>query len=409
MTRTESQLTATTAPVEELEIARGCPYAPNAQHVGFQQQGRPVKVSLANLAPGAPVWAVSSHADIRTMLIDSRFSADRQKQGFPFQVDGQPGNFRRTMISMDGPEHRDVRRSVTAEFTLKRMKALQPRIQQIVDGCLDAMLAGPKPADLVSALSLPVPSLVICGQLGVPYEDHDFFQARSNKLLLRGASAEERLRALDELLEFLGGLIAEKETAPTDDLLGRQIVRLREEGTYRREDLARMAFLLLVAGHETTANMISLGAMVLMDRPEDADALRADPGKIPVAVEELLRYFTIAEFIPTRVATEDVELGGSLIKAGDVLVALCNVANRDPEVFPGGDELDMQRGARHQLAFGFGAHQCLGQNLARMELEIVYSTLLRRIPTLRSAIPTDELPFKHDADIYGIHEFPVVW
>ncbi|MYT14304.1 cytochrome P450 [Streptomyces sp. SID4951] len=392
-----------------MEIARSCPYSPNAQHIEFQQQSRPVKVALASLGPGAPAWAVSSHADICTMLTDNRFSADRQKQGFPFQVDGQPGNFRRTMISMDGPEHKGVRRSIAGEFTLKRMKALQPRIQQIVDDCIDAMLVGSKPVDLVSALSLPVPSLVICEQLGVSYEGHDFFQSRSHRLLLRDASAEERLRALDELLEFLSELIIEKEVEPTDDLLGRRIVKLREEGTYRHEDLVRMAFLLLVAGHETTANMISLGTMILMDRPDDAEALRADPSRIPVAVEELLRYFTIAEFIPTRVATEDVELGGSLIKAGDVLVALCNVANRDPVVFPDGDELDMQRGARHQLAFGYGAHQCLGQNLARMELEIVYSTLLRRIPTLRSAVPTADLMFKHDADIYGIHEFPVTW
>ncbi|MFF7231135.1 cytochrome P450 [Streptomyces sioyaensis] len=407
MTTTER---ASTAPVQQLEISRRCPYSPNAQHLEFQQQGRPVEVTLASLMPGARVWAVSSHADVRTMLTDSRFSADRQKQGFPFQVDGQPGNFRRTMISMDGPEHKDVRRSIAGEFTLQRMKALQPRIQQIVDDCIDAMLAGPKPVDLVSALSLPVPSLVICEQLGVPYDGHDFFQARSHKLLLRGASPEERLRALDELLEFLSDLITKKEAEPTDDLLGRRIVKLREEGTYRHEDLVRMAFLLLVAGHETTANMISLGAMVLIDHPDDAEVLRADPGnKIPVAVEELLRYFTIAEFIPTRVATEDVELGGTLIKAGDVLVALCNAANRDPAVFPDGSELDMHRGARHQLAFGYGPHQCLGQNLARMELEVVYSTLLRRIPTLRSAIPTTDLMFKHDADIYGIHEFPVTW
>jgi len=400
---------SSTAPVQQLEIARGCPYSPNAQHVEFQRQGRPVEVALASLTPGAPVWAVSRHADIHTMLTDHRFSADRQKQGFPFQVDGQPGNFRRTMISMDGPEHKDVRRSIAGEFTLKRMRALQPRIQEIVDDCIDAMLARPKPVDLVSAFSLPVPSLVICEQLGVSYEAHEFFQDRSHRLLLRDASAEARLRALDELLEFLSGLITEKEAEPTDDLLGRRIVKLRGEGTYRHEDLVRMAFLLLVAGHETTANMISLGMMVLIERPADAEVLRADPGKIPMAVEELLRYFTIAEFIPTRVATEDVELGGSLIRAGDVLVALCNVANRDPVVFPEGDELDMQRGARHQLAFGFGAHQCLGQNLARMELEIVYSTLLRRIPTLRSAVPTSDLMFKHDADIYGIHEFPVTW
>ncbi|MEU9608319.1 cytochrome P450 [Streptomyces sp. NPDC048057] len=400
---------SSTASVQQLEIARACPYSPNPQHVDFQREGRPVKVTLATLKPGAPVWAVSRHGDVRTMLTDERFSADRQEQGFPFQVDGQPGNFRRTMISMDGPEHRDVRRAVTGEFALKRIKEMRPDIQQIVDDCIDGMLTGPKPTDLVEALALPVPSLVICGQLGVPYEDHEFFQSRSHSLLLRGVSAEERLRALDDLLDYLSDLITRKEADPPDDLLGRQIVKLRGAGTYRREDLARMAFLLLVAGHETTANMISLGTMALLDRPDDAAFLRTNPQEIPVAVEEFLRFFTIAEFIPTRVATEDVELGGSLIEAGDVLVALGNTANRDPDVFPHGGELNIRRGTRNQLAFGYGAHVCLGQHLARLELEIVHETLLRRIPSLRSAVPTAELPFKKDADIYGIHEFPVTW
>jgi cytochrome P450 len=170
-----------------------------------------------------------------------------------------------------------------------------------------------------------------------------------------------------------------------------------------------LAFLLLVAGHETTANMISLGTMALLEHPEDARAIRADPAKAPMAVEELLRYFTIAEFVTSRVAKEDVELGGVVIRAGEGVVPLGNMANRDPEVFDRPDELDIERGARNHLAFGFGAHQCLGQNLARMELEIVFSTLVRRIPDLRPAVPLDTLPFKDDANIYGIHEFPVTW
>ncbi|OAP20681.1 MULTISPECIES: cytochrome P450 [Amycolatopsis] len=393
----EDELTA--AP--ELELARACPYRPNAQHVRVRDAARPVRMRLPS---GMPVWAVAGHRGIRAVLADDRFSADRQRQGFPFAVDGQPGAFRRTMISMDGAEHRAARSAVAGEFTVRRVRQLRPRIDRIVHECLDALLAGPKPADLVRALALPVPSRVICEQLGVPYSDHDFFQTRSTTMLLRTATAPQRLRAIDELLAALETLIAEKEAAPSEDLLGRQIRKGREDGEYRRTALVRMAFLLLVAGHETTANMISLGALNLAERPLLAAALRADPARAPLLVEELLRRFTIAEFIPTRVATEDVHLDGERIAAGEVVVLLCNAADHDPAVFPG-----PRRGARDHLAFGHGPHQCLGQQLARTELEIVYTALATRLPGLRAAVPARRLRFKTDAEIYGIHEFPVTW
>jgi cytochrome P450 len=170
-----------------------------------------------------------------------------------------------------------------------------------------------------------------------------------------------------------------------------------------------LGFLLLIAGHETTANMISLGVMTLLEDPVQLAALRADPDITPRAVEELLRYFTIAEFATSRVAKEDIEIGGVLIRAGEGVIALGNAANRDPAAFENGDKLDFERGARHHITFGFGAHQCLGQNLARMELQIVFDTLFRRVPGLRLAVPVDELPFKDDAAIYGLYELPVTW
>jgi cytochrome P450 len=340
------------------------------------------------------------------MLTDPRFSSDRRLKGFPFvpveQREGAQGT--PPMIGLDPPEHTEARRVVVGEFTVKKMNALRPRIQEIVDEHLDGLLAGPRPADLVSALALPVPSLVICELLGVPYADHDFFQVRSAKLLLRELPSEKRRAAAEEIRDYLVALVDKKAEDPGDDLISRQLAKGGD-----REDLVSLSFLLLVAGHETTANMISLGAMTLLENPQMLDAMKADPALTPRAVEELLRYFTIAEFFTSRLAREDVEIGGTLVRAGEAVISLANVADRDPAVFPDGDKLDIDRGARHHLAFGFGFHQCLGQHLARLELQVVFDSLFARIPGLKLAIPVDEVPFKNDAQIYGVYCLPVTW
>jgi cytochrome P450 len=389
--------------VSTLPITRSCPYAPPEEHVRLREEAA---ISRVTLPSGNEAWVLTRLQDTRAMLSDPRFSSDRSNPGFPLALFGrrQVMNFRPSLISMDPPEHGPARRAVVGEFTVKRMAALRPRIQEIVDEHLDAMLAGPQPADLVQALSLPVPSLVICELLGVPYADHEFFQVRSAKLLRRSTSPEDRRAAVDELRTYLDDLITRKEQEPGDDLLSRQL-----EKAPSREELVSLAFLLLIAGHETTANMISLGTMALLEHPEALAAIRENPANTPSAVEELLRYFTIAEFATSRVATEDVELGGVLVRKGEGVIALSNTANRDPEAFADPDDLDVDRGARHHVAFGFGAHQCLGQNLARMELQIVFDTLFRRLPGLRLVAPSAELPFKDDASVYGLYELPVAW
>ncbi len=345
------------------------------------------------------------------MLTDPRFSSDRNHPNFPFQQriteDMKP--IRISLIGMDPPQHGPARRAVVGEFTVKRLRELRPRIQQIVDEHIDAMLAGPRPVDLVSALSLPIPSLVICELLGVPYADHDFFQARSGRLLNRAVEADERLRSRDELIEYLGKLVTEKIREPGQDLLSRQIHKQRDEGDIDEENLVELAFLLLVAGHETTANMISLSTVALLQHPESLAKIKADPDQTLPAVEELLRYFTIAEFANARVATEDVELGGVLIREGEGVLALSSTANRDPEVFPEPDTLDIERGSRNHIAFGYGPHQCLGQNLARLELQIVIDTLFSRIPDLRIVPELEEIPFKYDGQVFGVYELPVTW
>ena len=387
-----------------LPLARTCPFAPPAEHLRLQEAD---PVAWVTLPTGEQVWALSRIDDVRTMLTDPRFSADRTHPGFPHLAPGRramAGALKRMMVSMDPPEHGRARGAVMGEFTARRMAALRPRIQQIVDECIDALVAGPRPADLVRALSLPVPSLVICHLLGVPYADHEFFQRGTEALLRQGTPPEQRQAALAGLYTYLGELIARKAGEPGDDLISRQLAEATDP-----QDVVSLAMLLLIAGHETTANMISLGVMMLLERPEQLAVIREDPGKTPSAVEELLRYFTIGEYSLSRVAVGDVELGGRLIRAGEGVVVLSNAANRDPAAFPDGDRFDVERGARHHIAFGFGAHQCLGQNLARLELQIVFDTLVRRIPGLRLAAPVDELPFKDDANDYGLYELPVTW
>jgi len=403
-------MTTEAEPVSTLPVTRTCPYAPPAEHRRLRAETPIAKVTLPT---GATTWVATRHEDIRTILSDPRFSANRRHPGFPRLSQEPPPDtaLKPTLVELDPPEHGPVRRAVLGEFTVKRMAALAPRIQQIVDEHIDAMLAGPRPVDLVQALSLPVPSLVICELLGVPYADHEFFQAHSAKIVSHKTPAEEVVRSVTDLMAYLHKLVIDKEQNPTDDLLGRQILqqRQREEGGVDREALVSMGFLLLIAGHETTANMISLSTLVLLQNPEKLAAVRQDPEKTLAAVEELLRYFTIAELAMGRVAKEDVEIGGVIIRAGEGVLALANTGNRDPEVFENADELDLERGARNHLAFGFGPHQCLGQNLARLELQIVIDTLFRRIPGLRPAVPVEELSFKDESTVYGIREFPVTW
>ncbi|MGN9844261.1 cytochrome P450 [Nonomuraea sp. H19] len=396
----------------ELPVERGCPFSPPAEYERLREQA---PISKVRLVSGGEAWWVSGHEEGRAVLADGRFSSDRRKDGFPlFNVDAATLRQLRSqpplMLGMDGAEHAAARRPVIGEFTVKRLAALRPRIQDIVDHFIDDMLAtDQRPVDLVQALSLPVPSLVICELLGAPYTDHDFFQGRTAVAVRRTSSSQDRQRAFAELRAYLDELITRKESEPGDDLFGRQIARQRQEGTLDHAGLVSLAFLLLTAGHETTANMISLGVVGLLSHPEQLALIKADPGKTPMAVEELLRYFAITDTVVSRVATEDARIGGANIKAGEGVIVSGLSANWDPAVFKNPAELDVERGARHHLAFGFGPHQCLGQNLARMELQIVFDTLFRRIPTLRLAAPVEDLPFKTDAIIYGVDELPVTW
>ncbi|MCZ0991219.1 cytochrome P450 [Streptomyces diastatochromogenes] len=387
--------------------AARCPFDPPPALKELQQQAPLVKVRQWD---GSESWLVTRYADQRALLGDPRVSADPDRPGYPTKASPAAGEGKLSFIMMDDPEHARLRRMVTAPFAVKRVEALRPAVQRIVDGLIDDLLAGPNPADLVETFALPIPSLVICELLGVPYADHAFFQDHTKTMVHRDATPEQRGQASREVAAYLAGLIGERVTRPQEDLLsgiaGRVIA-----GELTHQQATEMALLLLIAGHETTANMIALGTLALLQHPDQLALLREsdDPRFIAGAVEELLRYLHITHLGRRRAVTEDIEIGGQVVKAGEGLIMVNEIGNRDPEVFADPDRLDLTRDARRHVAFGFGVHQCLGQPLARMELQVVYGTLYRRIPTLRPACALEDVPFKHDAFIYGVHELPVAW
>ncbi|MFG2915604.1 cytochrome P450 [Kitasatospora sp. NPDC048298] len=385
--------------------ARGaCPFAPPP---AYDEARREEPVSRVTLWDGSTSWLVTRHEDIKAVLSDPRFSADSTRPGFPFVSEGarQLNTGRPTIIRMDDPEHAHFRRMLTGEFMVRKVEALRPEIQRIADELLDRMTDGRTSADLVREFALPLPSLVICLLLGVPYQDHDFFQGCSRVLLRRASTAEEVSTAQAELAAYLVELTEAKRARPDDSILS----RLVERGELSTEEIAGMGRLLLVAGHETTANMTSLSVLALLRNPDQLDHLRKHPESVPGAVEELLRYLSIVHSGLTRVATEDVDVAGVRITAGEGVICMVNTANRDEREFPGADELDLTRDARRHLAFGFGVHQCLGQPLARLELQIALTSVLRRLPELRLAVPFEEVPFRGEMLVYGLHELPVSW
>ncbi|MCS7476674.1 cytochrome P450 [Umezawaea endophytica] len=384
--------------------AQGCPFDPPPELRKLQEEGPLTRVRLWD---GTTPWLVTRYADQRAVLGDKRVSADMTHPTYPRQA---PGNASLSFIGMDDPEHSRLRRMVGSAFMVKRVEAMRPAVQKIVDDAVDALLAGPRPVDLVEAFALPVPSLVICDLLDVPYADHDFFQGNSKAMVNRDSTVEERTAASGALAEYLGRLVARKIENPGDDLLSRLGEKVKA-GELTHRGATEMAVLLLIAGHETTANMIALSTLALLRDPDQLALLRDtdDPSVAVTATDELLRYLNITHGGRRRVALEDLEVAGQLVKAGEGLILPNDIANRDTEVFTDPDTIDVTREARHHLAFGFGVHQCLGQPLARLELQIVYRTLYRRIPELRLAADFEDIPFKHDGFVYGVYSLPVTW
>ncbi|MGW6445449.1 cytochrome P450 [Lentzea sp. NPDC055074] len=371
---------------------------------------RPVSPML--FPDGHEGWLVSGYEAVRQALADTRFSS-RQDLGIihvPFPTPGMPemtepvpqtpGLF----IAMDPPDHTRLRRKLTGAFTVKRMKALEEGIIEITERQLDELAKLTPPVDLVKEFALPVPSLVICEILGVPYADRDTFQHNSSKFMERQVNLEDKMAAYMAINNYLVELAVGKRAEPGDDLLS----DLARDEDLSIEELVGMAFLLLLAGHETTANMLALGTFALLEHPEQLEALRSDPSLIPDAVEELLRYLAVADIF-FRYAAEDIEFFGETIREGSMVVLSLLAGNHDPERYEHADELDVHRNARGHLAFGHGVHQCLGQQLARIEMRAGFEGLLRRFPALELAVPAREVKLRTDMNIYGVHALPVTW
>lgn len=357
-------------------------------------------------------WLVTGYEEVRQLMADNRFSS-RQDIGIlhvPYEIPGMPTPTEPSpqvpglFIAMDPPDHTRLRRKLTGAFTVRRMKQLEEHITAITEAQLDALERLTPPVDLVREFALPVPSLVICELLGVPYEDRDTFQENSARFMQREISLEDKMAVWGALTSFLGELVVGKRANPGEDILS----DLARDEDLSIEELVGIAFLLLLAGHETTANMLGLGTFALLQHPEKLAELRADPDLAPAAVEELMRYLSVADIF-FRYASEDLELGGETIPEGSTVVVSLLAANRDPKRFEAPDTLDFHRNARGHTGFGHGVHQCLGQQLARIEMRAGFEGLVRRFPTLALAVPPEEVRVRTDMNIYGVHELPVTW
>jgi cytochrome P450 len=395
-------------PTYPFERQAGCPFDPP---LDVRAPGQaPRKVTIWD---GQTAWLFTHHRQIETLLSDSRVSHDTTNPHYPHETAGFKARaFQgQSFINRDDPEHGRLRRMANPAFTAKRVMALREVIQADVDRLIDEMLAGPKPVDLVAAFALPVPSLMIAILLGIPEQDVERFQSAAAVAITKDTPPAVVEQTQGALLDYLEQLIQSKVSSPSEDLLSDLATKNVATGQITAREAAVTARLLLIGGHETTANMISLSTVVLLQHPEQLAELRAaeDPALMASAVEELLRYNTIAHNGMRRVALEDIELDGLTIKAGDGLILSLDGGNRSPEIYPEPDTLDIHRDARGHLAFGWGTHGCIGQSLARLELQIALGTLYRRIPTLRLAADVEQLNFKNDALIYGLHSLPVTW
>jgi cytochrome P450 len=404
--------TETASEIPDFPMARSmsCPFAPPPKVLSLNA----VKpLSRVRIWDGSTPWLVTGYDAIRALFTDARASVDDRRPGYPHWNEGMLATVHtrpRSVFTSDAEEHTRFRRMLSKPFTFKRVEGLRPDVQNIADDHIDAILAGLQPADLVGGLALPIPSLVISRLLGVPYEDAEFFQEHAHRGVGRYATAEDTAQGAAALAKYIAKLIRAKIDDPSEDLVSDLAERVKADELSVRE-AAQLATGVLIAGHETTANMIGLGVLALLEHPDQSALLRDadDPKLIAAAVEELMRYLSIIQTGQRRIAIEDIEVGGEMIRAGEGIILDIAPANWDTHQFADPQRLDLQRDDGPHVGFGYGRHQCVGQQLARMELQIVLHTLLRRIPTLRLAVPIEQVPFKHDTLAYGVYELPVAW
>jgi len=353
-------------------------------------------------------WLASRYQDVRTVNSDPRFSrAGTVGRNVPRQIPVEMPNT--WIMNMDPPDHTRLRRLVSKAFTPGRVERLRAGTQQMMDELLDEMLASGSPADLVEAIAWPLPIAVICELLGVPVVDRAKFRAWTEaNMAVSAARQEEIVEARTNLRGYLAELVAQRRVEPTDDLLGLLVAARDEQDRLTELELVQFGSTLLNAGYETTASEIGNFVYTLLAQGK-WQLLVDDPGLVPKAVEELLRYIPFVLFSFPSVALEDVELSGQLVRAGETVLAAIASGNRDESIFDHPDELNFTRDEIAHLTFGYGVHYCLGAPLARQELQIAIETLVRRVPTLRLAVPADEVPWASGRLLTGLSGLSVAW
>lgn len=370
-------------------------------------------VARVCLAGGADVWLVTRYDDIKSVLSDPRFRRSYDPGDARQPIAALKKGARRSPALLpiaDPPEHTRLRRLVTKAFTVHRIDAMRPYVQQTCDNLLDAIEQTGTPADLVRGLALPMPVLTIAGLLGVPAVDLDQMRDWVSAMLSStGRSPEDIAAAKARFSRYMEDVVDERTVSPGDDLIS-ELIRVRDEGDrLDREELLTLIMLLFVAGHETTMFQIAHFLYTLLTHPEQWAQLRDEPAMLRQGIEELLRYVPLGFGGVPLTAAEDVELAGTTIRAGESVILPKSSGNRDASVFDHPDELDFHRPPTAHLAFGHGAHFCLGAQLARMELQVAVGTVVRRFPKMRLAVPDEQLAWRSGSLMRGLVALPVEW
>ncbi len=389
-------------------MQRGCPFHPPEKMTRLQKEDPFARVKIWD---GTEPYLLTRYVDIRSVLSNAGISTNANVDGYPHILEGRMVSDKadKSFIRKDPPEHTRLRRMVMREFTVKRVEELRPKMQAMVDRLIANFAKLPQGADFVEHFAAPLPTEVITLLLGVPYSDSTFFhEATRVQFSLSSTQAEVR-KSLDDLFAYLDALITRKERDPQDDIVSRLVHEQMIPGNIDRAGLISTLRLLLSAGHQTTQNTAALGVLLLLQHPAELAKLKADPGLALSAVDEILRYTTVLHLGARRVAAQDIDVNGHRIEAGAGIICAIPAANRDAEMFPDPDRFDISRDAAAHVAFGFGIHQCLGQVLARTELQIVFESLFKALPDLRLAVPFERINFRSDMFIYGVHELPLNW
>ena len=394
----------------EYPFARTSPLEPPPELAEVRDAEPVAKVRLWD---GSSAWLVTRYADVRQALIDQKISSDTTRPGFP-QASATAVQFRkgqRVFVRMDAPKHDAHRLMLTADFTVRHVREYRPYLDAMIDDLFSAMeakQAAGAAVDLVQDFALVVPSRVITRILDLPPEDSEFFLDRVKTSMSLDSTPEQTARSGADTLAYFARVIEERGTGDGQDLISRLVRDRVNTGQLTSEELQHILHLVLVGGFDTTANMIALGTLVFLQNPVQVALLRQRPDLVQGAVEELLRYLSVAHHVAYRQAKEDTLVGGQPVADGDSLIAPLIAANHDPEMFAEPGRFDITRDARGHVAFGYGIHQCLGQALARVELQAVFAKIFDRFPRLGLAVPFESLRFRNSI-IYGVEELPVTF